>query len=87
MQRFREGQTLGHPMPLAGVPVLQEIKTIPADVVQPGEGRVKLRGQGSGIIRAIAREEPVLVAVPLALDGDRRDRPEPGGCYVRAWWL
>jgi len=70
MQGFRQGQALEHATPFAGVPVPQKIEAVPADVVQPGEGRVKFRCQGVGVIAAVACEEPVPIAMPLAVDGD-----------------
>ena len=48
MQGFRQGQAFEHTKPFAGVPVPQKIEAVPADVVQPGEGHVKLRRQELG---------------------------------------
>jgi hypothetical protein len=54
-------------MPLTGVPAPHEIEAVPADIVQASEGCIELRFQRRGIIRAIAREEPILVAEPSAI--------------------
>src|SRR5665213_4248614 len=53
------------------MPAPGQIEAIPTDVFQPGEGRLELRRVGTRVIGAVPREEPVLVAMPFAVDGDR----------------
>jgi hypothetical protein len=78
LQCFRHGQTFEHAMPLTGVPVPHEIEAVPADIVLASEGCIELRFQRRGVIRAVAREEPILVAEPSDLDGNWIVEPARG---------
>src|SRR3954468_23916540 len=49
-------------------PLLRKVKTIPADVLQPGKRRIEFRGDGIRAIGAEALDEPILVPVPLPVN-------------------
>ena len=68
LEGIRQRQTFKQAEPFARVSVPGQIEAIPADVFEAGKGRFEFRRIGTGIIGAVTRDEPVLIAVPLAVD-------------------
>ena len=84
--RFRQRHEFKYADLFARVPMPQKIETIPADVVEARKRRVKFRLAGARIVRAEARQKPILIAMPFAMDSDQitelcraaiRQKPRP----------
>jgi len=70
VHRFDEGKAAMQAEPFSGVAVPLEVEAITADPVESGEGCVKLLAQILRKTGAIALNEAILGAVPLAEDID-----------------
>jgi hypothetical protein len=68
VNRFGEGKAAMQAEPFSGVAVPLEVETITADPVEAGKGRVKLFAQILRETGAVALNEAILGAVPLAED-------------------
>src|SRR5689334_19597321 len=65
LERFGERNGLIETVPLTRVPKIRQVKTIPADVLQPGKRCIEFWDDGIRAIGAEALDEPILVPVPL----------------------
>src|SRR5215208_3290636 len=54
--------------PLTRVPKIRQVKTIPADVLQPGKRRIEFWGDGIRVVGAEALDQPIFVPVPLPVN-------------------
>jgi len=70
VNRFDEGKAAMQAEPFSGVAVPLEVVAITAGPVEAGEGRVKLLAQILRETGAVASNEAILGAVPLAEDID-----------------
>ena len=70
VNRVGEGEAAMQAEPFSGVAVPLEVKAIAADPVEAGEGRVKLFAEILREAGAVALNEAILGAVPLAEDID-----------------
>src|SRR5258708_25324787 len=53
------------------MPMVGQVETIPVDVFETCEGRLEFRLVRTGVVGPEARDEAVLVAVPLPVNGNR----------------
>src|SRR5215210_2080764 len=68
LERLGERNGLIETVPLTRVPIIRQVETIPADVLQPGKRRIEFWGDGIRVIGAEALDEPILVPVPLSVN-------------------
>ena len=67
-ERFDERNGSIEAEPLTCVPIIRQVETIPADVLQPGKRRIEFWGEGIRVIGAEALDEPIFVPVPLTVN-------------------
>ena len=70
LQGLRQRDRSKEAEPLPGMPLVGQIEAILADVFQSREGSLELRLDRTRIVGAKADDEALLVAEPLAVNGD-----------------
>src|SRR5450759_517233 len=71
IQGLGQGKCLKEAKPFTRMPAVGQIEQVPADILQARERRLELGSDRVRMVGSESRDEPVFVAMPLAVDRNR----------------